>query len=33
MDLLNKSGSALQYLLDYKDGKIKHGLELGNGLR
>jgi hypothetical protein len=32
MDLLNKSGSALQYLLDYKDGKIKHGLELGNGL-
>ena len=32
MDLLNKSGSALQYLLDYKDGKIKHGLELENGL-
>jgi hypothetical protein len=32
MDLLNKSGSALQYLLDYKDGKIQHGLGIENGL-
>jgi hypothetical protein len=31
MDLLN-NGSALEYLLNYRDGKIKHGLELGNGL-
>ena len=31
MDILT-NGSALDYLLNYRDGKIKHGLELGNGL-
>jgi hypothetical protein len=28
MDLLNNKGSALEYLLNYRDGNIKHGLEL-----
>jgi hypothetical protein len=32
MDLLNNKGSALEYLLNYRDGNIKHGLEIGNGL-
>jgi hypothetical protein len=31
MDILT-NGSAIDYLLNYRDGKIKHGLELGNGL-
>jgi len=32
MDTLNKTGSAIEYLLNYRDGKIKHGLEIENGL-
>ncbi len=32
MDLLNKSGSALEYLLNFRDGKIKHGLGINNQL-